>query len=232
MTGLAARREAEGQSRLLRDHDGAERPAPVAFLDGPEFRQRVLRPREPGAPLVGDPLRAEAATRLLVGGGEEDEIALEGHAGAGDGQERGELHDARGLHVEGAPAVDVAVAEEAAEGIYRPVALVRVYDVNMMMEDDTTQGAVAAETRHEVAAPRSRLRRLAGDPRAVQDLGEKACPRRLVAGRVRGVHPQVLSQETHRLVADLLPVHHALASVQWRPGFGRLARRRSSSGRA
>ena len=107
VAGLAARGEAEGQSRLLRDHDGAEGrpPGRLAGVDRAQLRQRVLRAVDPGAPLVGDPLRAEPAPRLLVGGGEKDEIPLERHLGAHDGEEGGELDDPGGLHVEGAAPV-------------------------------------------------------------------------------------------------------------------------------
>jgi len=105
-------------------------------VDRPQLRQCVLRAVDPGAPLVGDPLRAETAPRLLVGGGEKDEIPLERHPRAHDGEEGGDLDDPCGLHVEGPAPVHVAILEEPAEGIDGPVALVGVDHVDVMMEDD------------------------------------------------------------------------------------------------
>src|ERR1700730_2899496 len=102
----------------------------------------------------------------------------------------------------------------------------------MWWEHDAAKGAVASDARHQIPPLRRGLGRLARDAVAVEDLGEEARARRLVAGRVRGVDTEIAAHQLHRLVADLQPVHHTRASIQCRPGFGRLARRRSSSGRA
>src|ERR1700730_14115763 len=182
--------------------------------------------------MVGDPLSAEAAARLLVGRRQGDEVALERDLRAGGGEESGKLDHARGLHVKRPAAVDVAASEEPAERIDGPVALVGVDHVDVVVEHDAAEGAVASDARHEIPPLRRGLGRLARDAVPVEDLGEETGARRLVAGRVRGVDTEIAAHQVYRLIADLPPVHHTRASTQCRPGFGRLTRRRSSSGRA
>ena len=245
MAGLAAGGEAQRQPRLLGDDDGAEGPAPATLrYNDPELGQGVFRPRQPLAPLRGDPLRSEPAAHFLVGGGEEDQVALEGNLGPLDGKHGHELKNARGLHVEGPAPVDEAVPQETAERVHRPVALVGIDHVDVVVEDEATERPVAEQPRHEVAALRRRLGRLARDSVPVEHLGEEARPRRLVARRIGRVDFEVSAHQLDGLAPQRPPVHHGRLSVprfstprrstprlstQYRPGFGRLARRRSSS---
>src|SRR6185312_16078665 len=100
---------------------------------------------------------------------------------------------------------------------------------DVVVEHDAALGAVARQTRHQVAAAGSGLRDLARDAFPTQHALQEAGSRRLVAGWIGGVEGQVLTAELDRLASERAPVHDARACSQKRPGLGRLARRRSSS---
>ncbi len=221
VTWLATRREPEREPGLLGDHDGAEGRPPVRGLDHAELGERVLRAVEPGAALICYPLGAEPAPGFLVRRPEKDQVALERDARPLDGEHGRQLENAGGLHVDGAAAVHEPVLQGAAEGIDRPVALVRVDHVDVVVEQDGAERAVTLESGDQVAPAGGRLGGFARDAGAVEHLGEEARPRGLVPRRVRGVDTQVATQQLDRLVADLRPVHHARVSSQCRPGLGR-----------
>jgi hypothetical protein len=164
-------------------------------VDSAELAERVLRAGKPVRMLLGDEPRAVAAPRFLVGRGEQDQVALERHARAGDLEQRRELHDADRLHVERAAPVEPAVADLAAERIDRPVPPVGVHDVDVMVEDDRAERSITGHPRAEVGAAGRRLDDLARDPVAVEHLGQEARPRDLVARRVRRVDREIAAQE-------------------------------------
>ena len=195
-------------------------------LDRRELRDRVLGPRDPLAPPVGDELGAELAARFLVGGGQEHEIALERHVRALERQHRREMQDARGLHVDRAAAIEIAVGDRAAERVDGPVAAIGVHDIDVVVQDDPAERAVAGEARAKAGPAGRGLDRLALDPVAGQHLGQEPGARDLVSGRVRGVDRQIAAQQIDRLVAESRPVHHRLSAS----GF--IARMSPSSQRA
>ena len=132
----------------------AERRA-IAVLPRRCRRARTAHTRRPRS--SGDDGRPRTArrtaARLLVRRAEEDEVTLERHPRAFDREQRRELKDAGGFHVEGAATVEKAVADDAAEGIDRPIAPICIDDVDVMVENDPSQRAVAAQPRHQVARP-------------------------------------------------------------------------------
>ena len=205
----APRRQPQGESGLLGNDDGAERSREArARLDVTELGQGVLGAREPGRAVVGDPLGAEVAAGFLVGGGEEDQAALEGRPRSLEGQAGHELQDPRRLHVQRAAPVEVSVADHAAERVHAPVPPVRVDHVDVVMEHDGRQRAVAVEPRDEIAATRSRLGDLARHAFGVEDPGEEPRAVALVARRIGRVHHQVAPEDLDRLLAERGPVHH------------------------
>ncbi len=177
-------------------------------LDQPDLGDRVLGAGEPVRTPIGDELRAELATGLLVGRRQEHEVALERHPRALEGEQSRQVQDARRLHVDRAAPVEVAVGDDASERVDRPVAPVGVYDVDVMVQDDSAEGAVALQARAQTGAPGARLDRLALDALARQDLGQKPRAGDLVAGGIGGVDLQIAAQELDRLVAQRPPVGH------------------------
>ena len=187
MARRAPRRQPQGESGLLGNDDRAEESREArARLDETELGQGVLGAREPGRAVVGDPLGAEVA---------------EGQAGH-------ELQDPRRLHVQRAAPVEVSVADHAAERVHAPVLPVRVDHVDVVMEHDGRQRAVAVEPRDEIAAPGSRLGDLARHAFGVEDPGEEPRAVALVARRIGRVHHQVAPEDLDRLLAERGPVHH------------------------
>ena len=162
--------------------------------------------------VIGDELGAELAPGLLVRGGQEDEIALERDPGALQRQHGRQMQDARRLHVDRAPAVEVTGGDHAAERVHRPVTPVGVDDVDMVMEHDPAERPVAREARLEARASGRRLDRLARDALARQDLGQEPRAGDLVARRVRGVDHQVATEQVDRLVAQRGPVHQRVSA--------------------
>src|SRR5439155_14425568 len=111
------------------------------------------------------------------------------------------------LHVDGAPPVEVATADLAAERVDRPVAAVGVDDVDVVMQHDPAQRAIPAETGAEVGAAWRRFNDLAREAVAVEHLREEPCAGDLVARRIGRIDGQITTQEVDGLVADLRPVH-------------------------
>src|SRR5205823_3567471 len=118
-----------------------------------------------------------------------------------------------GLHVEGPAPVDEAVPQETAERVHRPVALVGIDHVDVVVEDEATERPVAEQPRHEVAALRRRLGRLARDSVPVEHLGEEARPRRLVARRIGRVDLEVSAHQLDGPPPRRPPAHPARPSV-------------------
>ena len=152
--------------------------------------------------LAHEPVEPEAVADLLVGRGDEDEVAVVTPALA---RERGERDGARGdlaLHVERAAAPDEAVAELAAERVGAPLARVGGHDVGVREQRERRAAAGAAQARDEVR-PLGHLRvQLALDARVLEEVAEQLRRRGLVAGRVRRVDADQLPQELDRLVAQ------------------------------
>src|SRR5207237_6608174 len=107
-----------------------------------------------------------------------------------------------------AAAVEIAVADPAADRIHRPVWSVRVHDVDVMVQYDAAERAVARELRAKPGPVGCGLDRLALDPVAGQDFRQEPDTGDLVARRVRGVDHQIAAQQVDRLVAESHPVDH------------------------
>jgi hypothetical protein len=161
------------------------------------------------------------AVELLVGIGDEHDVAIQWHAAALDPDHRHEVSDPFTLHVERAAPPDEAVLGRAGEGIHAPVARVRRHDVHVVNERDRSLATIPTQPRVQIGAPRrpqlGRVEDLRVDPLALEDALEKKRRLQLAAGWVRRVDPEVVGEDLHRFVAQLVPVD----------GPGRLLRSRS-----
>ena len=81
--------------------------------------------------LVHGEEHAGCAVGFFVAFGEEDDVAIEAHAGAFELDEDGEIGGEHAFVVNGAAAVEVAVFDDRAEGIYCPFGFVHADDVEV-----------------------------------------------------------------------------------------------------
>src|SRR5207244_3538077 len=79
-------------------------------------------------------------------------------------------------------------------------------DVDVMVQHDGAERAVAAHARDEVGAARRRLHRAALDAGALKHVGQEPRAGDLVAGRVGGVDLEVGAEQVHGLRPDRRPV--------------------------
>ena len=156
--------------------------------------------------MLAEPAHAEDAADLLVGRGEEDDVAAQRLATALQQQHRQQLHHARALHVHRAAAVDAPVAHDAAERRHVPELLLDRHHVEVIAEQQRAAAAVAVQPRDQRLAARRNLDVLAGDALGLEQRAEEARGRGLVAGRVGGVDAQVALEDVQRLGVDGGPV--------------------------
>ena len=209
--GRADGGEAEPADVLLVGGDGEELRvlSGEAGRAGAAFAEFELDVEQVGA-LLGEPFHAPDAAGFFIGHSGEDEVTGEGHSVAFEDQHCDELHDATALHVDGAPAVDPALFDEALEGGLGPVVLLHRHDVRVVAEHHGALGAVAAEGGEERLAVGLDLDVLRLDPSRLQQAAQEARGGGLVSGRVGGVDLEVLDEDLERLVEDGLPVDRRL----------------------
>ena len=202
MAGGPRRGEPEPQRPLLRRVDPeVQRTSVVAEHVLAALRDVVLRALEAVEPAR----RAERAQRarevhLLVRGGEEEDVAVEGQTLAVRADQGQELHDPFRLHVLRAAAVDEAVLHRGREGRHRPPARVRRHHVHVVGEDQCAPRPAAFQGRDQVGPAGRELVDLGRDALAVEDVLVEARRAQLVAGRVGGVDLEVLAQQVDRHV--------------------------------
>ena len=154
-------------------------------------------------------LGAVDAARLLVGDGDEGEVAAQRQLVAVVQQEGDELHDAHPLHVERAAAPDVAAAHLAAERIDGPVLALEGHDVGVVEQDQLLAARAVAGQRGDERGAAGRVRRLVelvGDALAIEDRAEELAGAGLVAGRVDGVDADVGGEQLRRFLGQRVPV--------------------------
>ena len=151
--------------------------------------------------LVDEPAGAELAAGLLVGDVGQHDVARRLHAGAGPVAHQRQDHGVHVLHVDRAPAPDVAVALLAGERVDAPLGRVGGDDVQVPVHQQGGPAAVGALDAGDQAGPArlgladlgldADVGELAGDP-----LGGGPLPRagRGVAG-VRRVDPDQVGQQ-------------------------------------
>ena len=179
------------------------------------------------------------AARLLVGGAGEDDVSPEARHGLARGIAAGgagllgqpehdlQLHGHHGLHVHGAPAVDVAVGDLGPEGVARPALGWRGHDVEVAEQEQwSTARPVGAKARDDVAATREGLQHAWLEAGRGQDVGQVARGEDLVAGRVDGGQADERPEVSDELVEGALGVPHSACLTRWRPSSPRVARRR------
>ena len=204
VAAAAVHDDPEGRAHLLRG--GAEVEGAAAELDplAAALVDRVVDPDRVGM-VLAEPLEAVVVADLLVGGGDEDEVARRREAFA---RERGDRDGARRdliLHVERAAAPDVVVGEVAGPGIARPLG--GVGDDGVGVGEEAERGAVAAlDPGDEVRPLRHAGVELDLDAVRLQIVAQELGGDRLVARWVDGVQAQQLLQQPDRFVLKPRPV--------------------------
>ena len=209
---VAARLQRDRQRVLVdRRHAHQARGAGAVLEDPAALVERDagvdLRPRR-----LGEPARAVVAA-LLVGLGEQDDVALERHLGARDPRrghgERGEA----ALEVHRAAAVDEAASDQARERVHRPEVALDAHDVLVAGQQERLLGRVlGAQAREEVGLARRRRRHdLDLEPERREPRLQQLGDLRLVARRVGGVDPDQLLQQRDDLAVGpvVLRLRHA-----------------------
>ena len=197
---------------LLRDTDPVIRELAVLELVVAALRHQKLDVLQQVGVSV-DEHESAHAIELLVGVGDEHDVAIQWYAAALDRDHRHEVSDSLTLHVERAAPPDETVLERAGEGIHAPVARVGGHDVHVVDQRDRPFAAIPTQPSIQIGAPRrpevGRVEDLRVDPFALQDALEKERCLQLVTGRVRRVDPEVVGKDLDRLVAQLVPVERA-----------------------
>src|ERR1700721_16377 len=81
--------------------------------------------------LLDEHLDAGVAELLLVGSAQENDVAIDVYVAALEGDERGEIRGEHAFVVEGAAAPDVAVLDDATEGIHGPFSAVHADNIHV-----------------------------------------------------------------------------------------------------
>ena len=154
---------------------------------------------------VAPSLRADRAERprevgLLVGGGEEEDVAVQADAVPLQPDEGQQLQDALRLHVLGPAPVDEPLLQQAGERGHRPAGGVGGDDVHVVREHQGPARAAALEHGQEVRPPGDELVHQHRDAVALEQRLVEQRRLQLVAGRVGGVDLEVLAEEAHRRV--------------------------------
>jgi hypothetical protein len=197
VAGRAGGAQLQPEGPLLRRLDAeVQRPARGVSEVLPALGQEELGVLQPVAPPFGAdrPQRAREVG-FLVGGGEEEDVAVEADRFALQPKQGQELQDALRLHVLGAAAVDEPVLQQAGERRHRPARGVGRHDVHVVGEDQRPPGAAALERREQVRAPGRELVHHHGDAFVLEDRLVEQRGLQLAARRVRGVDLEVLAEK-------------------------------------
>ena len=176
VAGCAANAQAAPGDTLLADVDRDVRLVLGTAVQAALLGQHVVGADRIGL-VVGHPLHAVRAARLLVGDGEVDQVAAGaeptgGEVAKGDRHRRGEVE-----HVDRAAAPDLAVDQLATERIARPSALVDRHDIGVAHQAQARSGRVAALDARRPARRARPWARTAGS-RARSSRGTTAADRR------------------------------------------------------
>ncbi len=171
VTRLPLRHQPQPHRHLLGDLD-PDLFAAVVDRAGATLVQDEPHALEDLGPVLHEPSRTEQPSGLLVRGGHEDDVAVQGAAVPVEGEERLEVEDAERLRVERSPAVHVAVPDLSREGRHIPVRRVGRDDVRVVKEEQRRLGATLQPSPDVPAAGR-RLGRLVGDSLRLEDPGEE-----------------------------------------------------------
>lgn len=142
----------EGEEGLFGSLHGVGGEAAIACLGASGVDVDAELGVDEVAAVLEEPVDAVGFGAAFFAGGEgEDEVAVRGEAFAFEADEVGDEEGGVALDVLGAPAVEVAVAFEEAEGIDGPVVAAGFDDVEVGEEDDGAGCAAATEAGDEVA---------------------------------------------------------------------------------
>ena len=137
---------------------------------------------------LDEPLEPVAGTDLLVGGGDEDEVAGAAPAFACERRQRDRRRRDFALHVERSASPDLAVWDQLTpEGIALPLGGVGEHDVGVREERKRRPVAGPADAGDEVRALGHARVELTLDTGRLQVVAQELGSRGLVAGRIRGV---------------------------------------------
>src|SRR5213075_2200233 len=107
--------------RLLRRSDAVVLDPPArAGPDGAALGEQELGVLHQLGVMLHQPRRSDTGTHLFVRRREENDVALERHAGALEREQRHQLRDRFALHVERAPPPQIAVLHGSGEGVDHP----------------------------------------------------------------------------------------------------------------
>ena len=206
MAGIAAGHQLDPERRLLTDahlHDLAtvgQDVDVVALVDA------VFAVGHHVGPVLYEPASAGLAARLLVGRGEQDQVAVEGLAAALDGDHRHQLDGADALAVERATSVHEAAFTRPGERRHPPGPRVGGHHVEMGQQDDGPPGAAPRQPSVQIPPPGGRLDHLGGDAFGGEPAGEGIGRGGLAARWIGRVDAEHVGQQLCRLVAELPPV--------------------------
>ena len=162
---------------------------------------------------------------LLVGLGDQQDVAIRHPAAASQHCERDGAGGRLALHVECTAPPEVAVAHLTGERRDAPVLGIRVDHVGVAGERERRARAATAHPGDEVGARRIAGHPLRDDAVARQVLLEHLDGPRLVAGRIRRVDPDQVACQPHDLVEEVvserlgeLVAHPSKATAAPRPG--------------
>ena len=130
-----------------------------------------------------------------------------------------ELDDPMAFHVEGAPAIDVAVLDLSTERIDGPLVPGRRNYIHVVHQGDGLLPPGAPNPRVEVGPPRpqfSRIQDLPLDSLLGQDIPEPVGSSELIAGRVGAVDPDVVGEKVTGFLLELVPVKLGLLGMEGR----------------
>src|SRR5215471_17556627 len=131
MSGSALGGHANPHRSLLGDRDRVVTMMPWRLLYSSALVEQVSGVRVHPLFVVDEPFGAVASALLLIGGGDEDDVAIEQDARALDREHRHHLDHARTLVVDRAAAPDVAVPDLARKRRHLPLLRYRRDDVHV-----------------------------------------------------------------------------------------------------
>ena len=179
MASVASDVEASLSRALFSDDndDAVRAPAPVD-VGSSHLRQGGI-PRDQMGHVLADPRNPEPSSRLLVGGGDENE-GVRGRVTALSSPRDLACHDRHGgrqvEHVDGSTSPHHPVLDRSAEGVARPLALVDRDDVGVSEQGQRPpaipvgSGGVCPDRHDEGGSARVRGHSLHGDGNAVEEV--------------------------------------------------------------
>ena len=157
--------------------------------------------------LPAQPLRPRGCPHLLVGGDHDEELSTgRAPAAAAERRGRGHLGGNLVLHVLSASASNLSVHDVARPGIEAPFGGIGWDRIRVAEQAQRRPCALTLQARDQVRPAGLGGQQLAVEAGLRQGLGQQKLGALLVAGRVRGVDPDQLLEQRHRLASDLARV--------------------------